>query len=109
MRLLIDAQMPPELAVRLSGAGHEAVHVFDRLPPDASDIDVAAEANRLGAILVSKDEDFVDLAARGILTMQLLWVRSGNMTTKRLWRLLEPLLPEIESAFAADERIVEIR
>lgn len=109
MKLLLDAQLPPALAGRLSQVGHEAVHLFDLLPGDASDGDVASAANRLGAILMSKDEDFVDLAARGVLTAPLLWIRSGNMTTARLWALIEPLLPEIERAFAAGEKMVEIR
>lgn len=109
MRFLIDAQLPPGLARRLVVAGHEASHVFEILPADASDADVAAAANRLDAILLSKDEDFVPLAIAGRLLRPLLWIRSGNMTTARLWSTLEPLLPEIEATFAAGERIVEIR
>jgi len=106
---LIDAQLPPGLALRLSAAGHDAIHLYDILPPEAKDVEVAVESNRRGAILVSKDEDFVDLSRRGILTVPLLWIRSGNATNERLWRSLEPLLPAIESAFASGEKIVEIR
>lgn len=109
MRFLIDAQLPPGLARRLVAAGHEASHVFEILPADASDMEVAAAANRLDAILFSKDEDFVALAITGRLLQPLLWIRSGNMTTVRLWSTLEPLLPEIEAAYAAGERIVEVR
>ncbi len=109
MRLLLDAQLPPGLAARLSEGGHEAFHLFDVLPADAGDLEVAIKADELAAILVSKDEDFVDLSARGILKTQFLWIRSGNMTTRRLWAVLAPLLVEIEQSFAAGERIVEIR
>lgn len=107
MRFLVDAQLPPGLARRLASAGHVAVHVFEIPPADASDADVAA-ASRLDAILLSKDEDFV-FALTGRLLPPLLWIRSGNLTTARLGQALEPLLPEIESAFASGERIVEIR
>lgn len=109
MRFLIDAQLPPGLAKRLEAAGHEAAHLHDVMNPDATDLHVAAEADRRHAILVSKDEDFVDLSQRGILTVPLLWIRCGNVTNVRLWQVLEPLLPRIEYALASGERIVEVR
>lgn len=109
MRFLLDAQLPPRLAAKISGAGYEAIHVGDVLPLDADDLAVAGEANRLKAVLVSKDEDFVDLSGRGVLQAQFLWIRSGNMTTAKLWMILEPLLPDIERAFVAGEKIVEVK
>lgn len=109
MRLLLDAQLPPGLARRLTEVGHEAFDLFDLLPPDASDMAVAERANELRAVLVSKDEDFLNLVARDILTMPFIWLRSGNMTTARLWENLEPLLPRIQEALAAGERVIEIR
>ena len=109
MIFLVDAQLPRGLAARLASAGHQAVHVFDVLAPDASDMEIALEANHRNAIVISKDEDFVALSIRGVLVGPLLWVRCGNMTTSRLWRIIEPLLPTAEKSFAAGERIVEIR
>lgn len=81
----------------------------DHLSLDASDIAVAREANRQEAVLVSKDEDFVDLSIRKILLSQLLWVRCGNMTTTGLWTRISPLLPLAVAALEAGERIVEIK
>jgi predicted nuclease of predicted toxin-antitoxin system len=109
VRFLIDAQLPPGLAHRLARAGHHALHLHEVLGPEAPDIEVAMEANRRQAILVSKDEDFADLSRRGILLVPLLWIRLGNTTNVALWQKLAPLLPEIELAFAAGESIVEIR
>jgi predicted nuclease of predicted toxin-antitoxin system len=109
VRFLLDAQLPPRLAAKISSTGHEAIHLGDILPVDAEDLVVAKEANRLKAVLVSKDEDFVDLARRGVLQSQFLWIRSGNMTTAKLWLILEPLLPDIERAFTAGEKIVEVK
>lgn len=109
MKFIVDAQLPPRLADLLNAAGHDATHLFHILPIDATDLDVATEANRRGAIVISKDEDFAQLSARRVLLTQFLWIRSGNMTALRLWQILEPLLPKIEQAFAAGERIVEIR
>ena len=107
MRFLVDAQLPPGLAQRLSGAGHQAWHLYD--PAEATDLDVALAANERDAILVSKDEDFADLSYRGVLVVPLLWIRLGNVTNTALWLKLAPLLPDVEAAFAAGERIVEIR
>lgn len=109
MRFLLDAQLPPALALRISEAGHLGFHVSASLSGDAEDLAVAQEANRLGAVLVSKDADFVQLSARGLLHQPFVWVRSGNMTTARLWYLLGPLLPAIVLAVEAGERVIEVR
>jgi predicted nuclease of predicted toxin-antitoxin system len=109
VRFLIDAQLPPGLARRLSDASHDAMHLYEVMAQEATGIEVAEEANRRQAVLVSKDEDFTDLSHRGILVVPLLWIRLGNTTNAALWQKLAPLLPEIEAAFAAGEKIIEIR
>ena len=109
MRFVVDAQLPPGLAERLSNAGHDASHLYDLLPREATDIEVAMAANERDAVLVSKDEDFAELSRRGVLTVPLLWIRLGNITNKALWIKLSPLLPQIETAFERGEKIVEVR
>jgi predicted nuclease of predicted toxin-antitoxin system len=109
VRFLIDAQLPPALATRLCEAGHEATHLTDHLAGDADDREVAELAATLDAVLVTKDEDFVDLSMRAVLSTPFLWIRSGDMTTRRLWAMLEPSLPTIVEAFNSGERIVELR
>jgi len=37
----MDAQLSPRLVARFEDAGHEAVHVFDHLNPQADDLAVA--------------------------------------------------------------------
>jgi predicted nuclease of predicted toxin-antitoxin system len=106
---LVDAQLPRRLALLLSAAGHPSIHVFEILPQSAIDREVAVAANSRMAILMSKDQDFAMLSARGILRVPLLWVRCGNMATPGLWRIIEPMLPAIGRSFASGEKIVEIR
>lgn len=108
MPFLIDAQLPPGLADRLRASGHQARHVTEVLPGDARDADVLAEANRTGAVIVTKDQDFVDFALRGMAVHGVLWVRLGNTTNRTLWRKLEPLLPQIIGAFERGETLVEL-
>jgi hypothetical protein len=38
-----------------------------------------------------------------------LWLRIGNTINRELWRRLEPLLPELVSAFESGETVVEVR
>ncbi len=58
MKFLVDAQLPPALAVCLREAGHEAKHVDDVGLRDAEDGAVWAHALQGGLIIVTKDEDF---------------------------------------------------
>ena len=106
---LIDAQLPPGLASKLKLTGRVAVHVTEILPSEASDLQVAEAAMKQNAILVSKDDDFVELSQRGILASPLLWVRVGNTTNERLWLVLQSLLDDAEKSFSAGEKIVEIQ
>ena len=108
-RFLIDAQLPPGLAVRLRHAGQEASHVADHAMLDATDQSVCEKAMELGAILVSKDEDFVVMLHSGSYAGALMWVRLGNTSNRRLWEVIGPKLPEITGAFADGERLVELQ
>jgi predicted nuclease of predicted toxin-antitoxin system len=79
------------------------------LPPDADDRDVALAANRLDAVLITKDADFLDLKARGGLRGALVWLRCGNMSNRRTAQILLPAVPGIVATIAAGESVVEIR
>ncbi len=108
MRYLIDAMLPARLVGKLADAGYEARHVYSVLAPDASDLAVAEEANLSESILLSKDEDFLDLSMRGILRVPFVWLRVGNMTADRVWLTLEPRLPIIKQAIEQGELVIEI-
>ena len=58
MRFLVDAQLPPALARWLAAQGHEAEHVVDCELAQASDPAIWDYAISVGAIIVTKDEDF---------------------------------------------------
>jgi predicted nuclease of predicted toxin-antitoxin system len=63
LRLFIDHCVPRSVARSLGAEGHEALLLHDRLPTDAPDPDVIAEAQRSSAVLVTLDGDFADLVA----------------------------------------------
>jgi predicted nuclease of predicted toxin-antitoxin system len=66
-------------------------------------------ADQTKAVIVTKDEDFADLARRFPDGPPVLWLRTGNGTTRDLLHLLEPIWPTIEARLIAGERLVEIR
>jgi len=108
VRFLVDAQLPPALARWLSANGHEASHLLDHGLLVAADTRIWEKAERLGAFIVSKDEDFVHLRTLNPEGPPLVWVRVGNTTRRELLAWFSQLLPEIEGALLAGERLIEI-
>lgn len=108
MRFLVDAQLPPALARWLVAKGHEASHVLDHDMLEAGDAAIWAQAERLGAVIVSKDEDFVHLRTLRPQGPALVWVRVGNTTRRELLAWFAELLPDIERALVAGERLIEV-
>lgn len=107
MRFLIDAQLPPALCRFLRERGHKAAHVFELGMVAADDELIASRAEADGAVLVSKDEDFVTLRLPD--RFALLWLRCGNATNRALAAWLEPRWSGIEALLKAGERFVEVR
>lgn len=107
MRFLVDAQLPPALCRWLRERGHEAAHVAELGLVAADDASIAARAEADGAVLVSKDEDFVTLRLPD--RFGLLWLRCGNATNRALVAWLEPRWRRAETLLEAGERFVELR
>jgi predicted nuclease of predicted toxin-antitoxin system len=108
MQFLVDAQLSRQLVARLVSSGHQASHVFDHLDRQADDNAIAAVANQVGASVISKDADFVDLANRGVLVNTLVWLRVPNLANDLLWLRLERSLPKIVSAARDRKPVVEV-
>ncbi|MDF7776942.1 DUF5615 family PIN-like protein [Sphingomonas sp. AOB5] len=107
MKFLIDAQLPPALCGWLRERGHEAVHVFEIGMAAASDVEIATRAEADGAVLVSKDEDFVTLRLPDRFVF--VWMRCGNATDRALVAWLEMRWEQVEALFESGERFVEVR
>ena len=108
MRFLVDAQLPPALARWLADQGHEAVHVLDLDLAAARDRDIWAHAGRVGAALITKDEDFAALSTLDPTGPAVVWIRLGNTTNPALFAWFSPLLPNIEKALASGEKLIEV-
>jgi predicted nuclease of predicted toxin-antitoxin system len=77
MRFLVDAQLPPALARRLTALGHFADHVYEFGMDEASDRAIWRKAAEIAAVIVTKDADFIQIAHSGI-GPQVVWPRLGN-------------------------------
>ena len=107
MRFLVDAQLPPALARQIETLGHAAEHVFDCGLATGSDDVIRAYAAKVGAVIVTKDEDFV---VRRVLQQgpAVVWVRIGNTRRAELLRRIEATFPAIVAALERGETVVEL-
>lgn len=74
----------------------------------STDHDAFAAARDSRAIVFTKDADFARLVTERGAPPQVVWVRVGNMTNKRLREILEPLMTNLIAALQADEPLIEI-
>ena len=106
-RFPVDAQLPPALARRIEALGHIAEHVFYCGLASAADCDTRTYAVNVGAVIITKDEDFV---VRKMLESgpAVVWVRIGNTRLVDLLRRLETHFAAILNALERGETLVEV-
>jgi predicted nuclease of predicted toxin-antitoxin system len=109
MRWVIDAQLPPALAVILRKAGLDAVHVQDLGLRDAPDTEIWRYTLGADSVLVTKDGNFADWALVRNPAPRIAWLRIGNVTKANLLEWLDKRLPVLIQRLEQGERIVEIR
>ena len=109
MKFLIDAQLPPALATWLQQAGHEAAHVRDVGLREAEDAAIWDHAMQTGAVLITKDEDFVARATHAAgKPPVVVWLRVGNTTNRALLAWMEARLPAVLELLNQGNRLVEV-
>ncbi len=107
MKFLIDEQLAPSLARWLAQRGHEAEHVYETGLMSMADVDVARRAVETGAVIVTKDEDY--LSFRGdVGSVQVLWIRVGNVSNRVLFERLEAVWSEVIDDLQRGEPIVTV-
>ena len=104
MRFLVDAQLPPALARWLTGAGHDAQHVADLGLQASPDRVVWDHATAIGAVIVTKDEDFALRRTRVLVGPQVLWLRIGNCRTSDIEELIRANYRFIQQLIEDEER-----
>lgn len=109
MKIWVDAQLPPTLAVWLSETFDlQATALVDLGLRDAQDIEIFEAARAENALIMTKDSDFIDLVCRLGTPPQILWLTCGNVTNRNLRQLLTATLPNALERLQKREIIVEI-
>lgn len=108
MRFLIDAQLPPILARQFLAYGHQAKHVADIGLGSAPDSVIWSHAAAIGAVLVTKDEDFVMMRALDSAGPAVIWVRIGNTTKRTLIERFTEQFPAMIASLERGDTIIEI-
>lgn len=88
---------------------HEAEHVTDIGPGDTTDRALWNYALANNAVIVTKDEDFANMIARGGEAPSVVWVRTGNTRRAVLLAWFEPLLDDIVNIVGEGQRLIELR
>ena len=109
MKFMLDANLPAQLAREFEAAGHECIHMETLLPRYSPDTAIAKIANESGAVMVSRDADFVQFLRAGALTVPLVWVRLGNLRRAAIATAIRARLPAIVAAIETGETLVVLR
>lgn len=75
---------------------------------DAKDLAIFDAAREAGAVIMSKDSDFVQLLERFGPPPQFLWVTCGNTSNTRLREVILRSFPEGRARLEQGEPLVEI-
>lgn len=90
MKFLVDAQLPRSLASWLLERGHSSTHTLElELGNQTPDKSIAAVADEAGAVVITKDADFLDSHMIHGKPKKLLMVKTGNISNRRLQRIFE--------------------
>ena len=109
MKIRIDAQRSPGLARWLSE--HHAVEAFSvrRLGlHDAADEAIFDAAHDAGAVVMTKDRDFLQLLTRIGPPPQVIWITCGNTLNARVREILTQTLTNALVLLREGEPLVEI-
>jgi predicted nuclease of predicted toxin-antitoxin system len=105
----VDAQLPPALSRWLRDLGESgAVHVEDLGLLRAEDPEIFEKARQMKAVVITKDNDFVQILERRGPPPQVVWVTCGNRSNPALKDLIVRSWPRVRELLTAGEALVEI-
>jgi predicted nuclease of predicted toxin-antitoxin system len=107
-RFIVDEQLSPDLATRLSSAGLECVHVIQLIGREAPDKNIWTYAYENGWGIISKDEDFANLHILAKGPPNLIWIRLGNCRNGYLIPRMVAHVPRLIRLLERGDRLIEI-
>ena len=107
MRVTVDEQLPPKLAIWLNALGHSAQHVYDVKLEAASDSAIWNFALANQAVIITKGEDFPQRKALADGGPAVIWIRLRNTRRAELLARFGAMLPDIVAALERGESVIE--
>jgi predicted nuclease of predicted toxin-antitoxin system len=108
VNFLIDDQLPVALARWIAQQGFTANHLKDVGLTGQDDDVIWAFAERAGAILVSKDNDFLDRHLRSYGSVALIFLAWGNVRKGTLLKQFETEWPALVAKLQAGEKLIKL-
>lgn len=109
MILWIDAQISPAIAPWIKqNFPIDAFSLKDIGLRDAEDFDIFHAAKSAGAVVLTKDADFLILLDRFGVPPQIIWLTCGNTSNARLKSILTVHLSEALRLLESGEPLIEI-
>jgi predicted nuclease of predicted toxin-antitoxin system len=109
VRFILDAQLPPQLAEWLSREfAISAVAARGLGLSTVADSVLFDYARAEGAVVLSKDSDFVELVHRLGSPPQIVWITCGNVSNQHLRELFSATFADILQLLSDGESLVEI-
>lgn len=100
MKFIVDTQLPPALANRLTKIGHNSTHTsFYTQGVLFSDLRITQVAIEEDRIIVTKDSDFLERFLVKGSPPEVLLLQVGNTSNRELLELMEQSLGEITRRF----------
>ena len=110
MKIWVEAQLSPAIAawINRSFVDIEAESVRALGLQDATDHEIFEAAQKADAVVMSKDNDFIQLIEQRGAPPKLIWVTCGNTSNARMREILTTTLLKAKELLESGENVVEI-
>ena len=109
MNIWLDAHLAPALASWMNARFEvTATALRDSGLRDSSDREVFLAARKAGAVVMTKDEDFVYLLEQLGTPPQIIWITCGNTSNARLQAILTKAAAKTFELLKIGEPLIEI-
>jgi len=109
LKFLLDQNLPVRLIDAITAFDHEVEHVRLMGLATAGDREIWALAASRGAVVVSKDKDFLLLAQRSASGQPLVHLNLGNCSNDELCAIVRRDWTSVVARLTDGEAIVEVR
>ena len=110
MKIWVDAQLSPSIAAWINRTfdDFEAVSVRSLGLRDATDPDIFEAARKADVVVMSKDDDFIQLIEQRGTPPKLILITCGNTSNAKMRDILAKTLSKATDLLKSGENVVEI-